>query len=252
MTQLVELVSRYANDRQLAYRAVLLSRETSRRHEPPTPEQVSEGIAILDGLIAEQELTAGSDRPGREAIAEAARSRSMALEIPNDVVFECAGLCKSYRRGDFTLQDISIEARYGEIIGIVGRNGNGKTTLFRLIVGELRPDRGILGFPTIQPSGAVRWSRVRQDIAYVPQDLPSCYGSLRSNLHYEAAFHGIRGEHNAREVAYIAERLGLSDELDKQWHELSGGYKLRFSLARALVWKPKVLVLTSLSRIWIS
>src|SRR5204863_8033249 len=77
----------------------------------------------------------------------------------------------------------------------------------------------------------------------VPTDLPPWYGSLRSNLHYESAIHGIRGADNEREVDYIVERLGLTNELDRRWYELSGGYKLRFALARGLVWKPALLVL---------
>ena len=60
------------------------------------------------------------------------------MEIPADVAVECNGLHKSYRRGNFALDDVSLSLRYGEILGVVGRNGNGKTTLFRLVVGELR------------------------------------------------------------------------------------------------------------------
>ena len=244
VTQLAELTSRYANNRDLVYRAVLLKRQLPGTQQPPSREQIDEGIAILDALLADQAAVAESGQETRQAIAEAARSRAMKIELPTAVVFECVGLSKTYRRGDFTLKSVSLEVRYGEIVGIVGWNGNGKTTLFRLVVGELRPDAGVLQFPAIQPKGAtVRWSRVRQEIAYVPQDLPPWYGSLRGNLHYEAAFHGVRGADNEREVDYIVERLGLTNELDKRWYELSGGYKLRFSLARALVWKPKLLVL---------
>ena len=244
VTQLAELASRYANNRELVYRAVLLKRRLSHAENTPSREQIEEGIAILEALIADQAVPTESGTDTRHAVAEAVRSRALAMKLPNAVVFDCADLGKGYRRGDFALKSISLEARYGEIIGVVGRNGNGKTTLFRLIVGELRPDAGVLRFPAIQPEGgSVRWSRVRQKIAYVPQDLPPWYGSLRSNLHYEAAIHGITGDANYREVDYIVERLGLANELDKRWHELSGGYKLRFALARALVWKPKVLVL---------
>ena len=164
--------------------------------------------------------------------------------MPDAVVFACDGLTKSYRRSDFALRDVSIDVRYGEIVGIVGRNGNGKTTLFRLMTGELRPDTGALQFPAIQAGGrSLGWGQVRRQLAYVPQDLPAWHGSLKSNLHYEAAIHGMRPAENTREVDFIVERLGLSTELDKRWSELSGGYKLRFALARALVWKPKLLLL---------
>lgn len=244
VTQLAELTSRRARDRALVYRAVLLKRELSRRMDPPSRAQIDEGIAILEALVVDQAAVAASTDPSREALAEAARSRALEIEVPRAVVLECQGLHKSYRRGDFALKDVSLEARYGEIIGVVGRNGNGKTTLFRLVVGELRPDQGRLAFPAIQPeAGTLRWSRVRQQIAYVPQDLPAWQGALKANLHYEAAIHGIRSADNYREVDYIVERLGLTNQLDRRWHELSGGFRLRFALARALVWKPKLLVL---------
>jgi ABC-type multidrug transport system ATPase subunit len=243
ITELAELTSRHANDRALAHRAILLKRSLAISSGPPTAEQLEQAIVLLREFLADQSAH-HEDASSRDIAADAARTRALTVPIPNEVVVSCTGLSKSYRRGDFALQDVSFDVRYGEILGIVGRNGNGKTTLFRLIVGELKPNTGSVGFPALQhESGAVRWSRVRQQIAYVPQELPAWYGSLKSNLHYEAAIHGIRGAANEQEVAFIIERLGLATEVDKRWHELSGGYKLRFSLARALVWKPKLLIL---------
>ena len=87
------------------------------------------------------------------------------------------------------------------------------------------------------------WTAIKELIAYVPQELSRWYGSLKENLQYEPALHGILGEDNQREISYIVERMDLADQLDKNWTELSGGYKLRFCLAKALVWKPKLLLL---------
>jgi ABC-type multidrug transport system ATPase subunit len=102
-----------------------------------------------------------------------------------------------------------------------------------------------MAFPFLQPdqSKAINWVRVKEQIGYVPQELPHWYGALEDNLQYEAALHGIRGEDNLREVKFIVERLRLADHLGKRWSELSGGFKLRFSLAKALVWKPKLLLI---------
>ena len=244
ITQLTELASRHANDRGLVYRAVLLKRRLSRLDAPPSPEQLAEGQSILDALIADQASAVAAGRPTRQAALADARARAMAIDVPRDVVLACEQLGVSYRRGGFTLRNVSFQIRFGEIVGIVGRNGNGKTTLFRLIVGELDPNAGRLRFPAILPGdGRLRWSAIRRQIAYVPQDLPPWYGSLRSNLHYEAATHGIPRADNRQEVDYIIERLGLAEQLDKRWSELSGGFRLRFALARALVWKPRLLVL---------
>jgi len=84
---------------------------------------------------------------------------------------------------------------------------------------------------------------VKQQIAFISQDLPRWHGSVRDNLHYELAVHGIKGKENEEEVDYIIYRLGLEEHQEKSWSQLSGGYKLRFALARALVWKPKFLVI---------
>jgi ABC-2 type transport system ATP-binding protein len=243
VTRLAELASRHANDRELVFRAVLLKRDLARADGSPTTAYFDRGIAILDDLVADQAAAAASGKV-RSALAETARARCMEIPVPHEVACECIDLTKRYRRGDFELDKISLEVRYGEIVGVVGRNGNGKTTLFRLVVGELRPDAGVLHFPAMQSRAArLRWSRVRPQIGYVPQEIPRWYGSLKSNLHYEAAIHGILGTDNEREVDFIVERLGLTNELGKRWHELAGGFKLRFALAKALVWKPKLLVL---------
>ena len=244
VAELAELAGKYANDRDLVFRAVLLKRELANPDAAPSQRQIDQGIEILEQLIVDQSRSQETAGATRHEAAEAARERALAIPVPDAVVIEGVELVKGYRRGGFTLKNVSLEARYGEIIGVVGRNGNGKTTLFRLIVGELRPDSGLLKFPAIQSAdGRVRWSQVRRQIAYVPQDLPPWYGSLRSNLHYEAAVHGVRSPENEREVEYIIERLGLREHVDKRWNELSGGFKMRFALARALVWKPKLLVL---------
>jgi len=244
MARLAATASKYANNRKIAYDAVLLSRALSISGNPPSSEQMSQSIALLDALIADQATAASSGAETHHTIAESTRSRTLAVPVPKGIVFECENLGKSYGRGNFRLEKISIDIRYGEIAGIVGRNGNGKTTLFRLVVGELRPTAGSLRFPGIQPDyRSIQWSRVRPQIAYLQQELPVWHGPLKSNLHYEAAIHGILGPENEHEVEYIVERLGLGDHLQRRWHELSGGYKLRFALARALVWKPKLLVL---------
>jgi ABC-2 type transport system ATP-binding protein len=243
VTHLAELTSRHANNRQLVYRAVLLKRELSRAETRGLPDHVDQGLALLDDFIADQASADVAVR-SRHDIAEEARQRAMAMEISRPVAVECEGLSKGFGRGEFALKDVSLSVRCGEIVSIVGLNGNGKTTLFRLLVGELRPERGALRFPAVDSGkGRINWSRVRNHTAYVPQELPAWHGSLKSNLHYEAAVHGVRGASNEREVDYIVERMGLTNELHKRWQELSGGYKLRFALARALVWKPTLLIL---------
>lgn len=161
----------------------------------------------------------------------------------SEPVFVGKGLGKRYQRTGFHLQGVDLELRPGEVTALVGQNANGKTTLLRIVAGELRPDEGTLTFPALSQRLKIDWPLVKAQVAYLPQELPPWSGGLRDNLHYEAAMHGILGEDNEREVEFFVERLGLREHLHKSWGQLSGGTKLRFALARVLVWKPKVLVL---------
>ncbi|MCA9699693.1 MAG: ABC transporter ATP-binding protein, partial [Myxococcales bacterium] len=124
---------------------------------------------------------------------------------------------------------------------LVGANGSGKTTLLRIIAGELMIDTGTLEFPMIEPDG--QWLDIKSHISYVPQDTTRWYGPLQDTLRYEAALQGMRGSDNDDEIEFMLERLGLTSFKDATWSQISGGYKTRFALARALIRRPKLLVL---------
>ena len=158
------------------------------------------------------------------------------------VVFQCRDLMRSYESGGFRLGPISLELRAGEITAIVGRNASGKTTFLRLINGELRPDEGHLAYPSLQSVGD-DWLAIKQKIAFVPQLPERWHGRLRNNLNYVAATYGARGTENRELVDWQLARYGLQEYQDAYWDQISGGYKIRFELARALVAQPKLLVL---------
>jgi ABC-type multidrug transport system ATPase subunit len=165
--------------------------------------------------------------------------------VSKNIVFSCEHLGKTYKTSNFSLRDVSLKLCSGDITALVGENGNGKTTLFRLIAGEMQHDTGKLEFPILNKKNkkAINWREIKQQISYVPQELPKWHGSLKDMLHYEAAIHKIYGDKNKLSVKFIIERLGLGEHLNKKWFELSGGFKLRFSLAKALVWNPKLLLI---------
>ena len=151
---------------------------------------------------------------------------------------------KSYQSHNFTLKNVDLDFPLSQITGIIGANANGKSTLIKMMVGELLPNKGTIDFPFFQKTPKrLSWLELKQHIAYIPQELPDWHGSLRDNLHLETTLHGITGKENILRVDFILERLGLTEFTNRQWHELSGGYKLRFALAKALVWKPSCLVL---------
>jgi ABC-type multidrug transport system fused ATPase/permease subunit len=139
-------------------------------------------------------------------------------------IVKCVRVGKSYPGKVFRLSEISFEARLQTIMAVVGRNGSGKTTLFNIIAGQKQHNEGQVYFPGLGMNGTeLDWRELHLRIAYVPQELPRWRGSLRDNIQYEAALHGLIGNENARETAFMIERLGLGDFVGHSWGELSGG-----------------------------
>ncbi len=171
------------------------------------------------------------------------KGQNTALER-GKAVFTGKNISKTFRSSKFTfrLPTLDLELKLGEVTGVVGENGNGKTTLLRIVAGDLEADGGTLHYPAF-PAQPGDWYRIKQGIAFIPQQLKSWQGLLKENLHFSAAIHGIKGVENEEQVDFIIHRLGLSQYEDAVWSEISSGFKLRFALARALVWKPQLLII---------
>ncbi|MDR1717897.1 MAG: ABC transporter ATP-binding protein [Prevotella sp.] len=148
-------------------------------------------------------------------------------------------LIKSYKNSSFALGPVSFDIKAGEIIGLVGENGNGKTTLLRSLCGELQPTSGEIKYLFSHANGY----DLRSKLIYIPQRTTLWQGSLLSNLRFTAAAYGITGETNILSVELIVARMGLRKYRTYKWKNLSSGYKMRFELARALLRKPKLLLI---------
>ncbi len=161
------------------------------------------------------------------------------------VIFQARGISKRYktRSHSFTLQPVDISLRAGEITSVVGENGDGKTTLLSMISGRLYLSAGMVEYPYLADQGLHTQYQIRQKVIMVTQDLPPWTGKLVDNLHFYAALQGIKGDENEEWVHFILERLGLMKYKDATWKQISGGYRMRFSLARALIQRPHLLVL---------
>lgn len=156
-----------------------------------------------------------------------------------NILLSTHNLIKSYKRSNFALGPISFNVKEGEIIGLVGENGNGKTTLLRSLCGELQSTGGEIKyhFPYKDQYD------LRSQLIYIPQRTNSWHGSLLSNLQFTAASYGIVGEENKLMVELVIARMGLRKYRSYGWKNLSSGYKMRFELARALLRRPKLLLI---------
>jgi ABC-2 type transport system ATP-binding protein len=157
-------------------------------------------------------------------------------------VFDCVGIVKSYLSTDFSLGTLTFSLRIGEITGVVGRNASGKTTLLRIILGELLQDAGRVEYPLLTRDSR-GWPAVKRQMAHIAQFPGEWNGTVRANLSYVAAAHGVKGRRNRQLVDWHIERYGLADYETTTCAQLSGGFRIRFELVRALISKPRLLVL---------
>jgi ABC-2 type transport system ATP-binding protein len=153
-------------------------------------------------------------------------------------------IAKSYGSSQFRLRPISLELSAGGILGIVGVNASGKTTLLRIFLGELRPTHGELHYPSFEDGSRRRnWAQIKNRMAYVSQTLPRWPGRIYDNLAYVASMHGHRLADIDTYLDQLLKRYGLDKFRDQTWDEISGGYKTRFEIVRALVSDPDILIL---------
>ncbi|MBC5833671.1 ABC transporter ATP-binding protein [Flavobacterium sp. F372] len=157
---------------------------------------------------------------------------------PHDTIISIDNLKKVYN-SNFALGPINLDIKSGEIIGLVGENGNGKTTLLRSICGELHPTSGNINYK-FEYSDLFD---LRTKLVYIPQRTDTWRGSMYENLEFTASCYGYKPEENNLVVDLVITRLGLRKFRSYNWNGLSSGYKMRFELARMLLRKPKILLI---------
>jgi len=140
------------------------------------------------------------------------------------------------------VRDISFVARDGEITGILGANGAGKSTCLRMLYGVLEPDDGHARIDGLDVRGET--SKARAHLGALPH-AAGLYGNLtaRENIGYFAALQGMRGERLRSRTTELARILGLEDLLDRRAKGFSQGQRIKVALARALVHDPGNIVL---------
>jgi ABC-2 type transport system ATP-binding protein len=159
----------------------------------------------------------------------------------NKIILEGENIVKDYNNGRFVLGPIDVNLKKGNIYGLVGENGNGKTTLLTILASITKYNSGKLSyyFSGNKKDNYETLSR----LVYIPQRTAVWYGKVLDNLKFALVHHNIKKEKNDLLVLMMVARFGLWKYKDLKWQELSSGYKMRFELARTLLRKPEIVLL---------
>jgi len=140
------------------------------------------------------------------------------------------------------VDDVTFNVEPGEIVGLLGNNGAGKTTIMRMLTTYLPASSGVArvaGFDVMTQS-----MEVRQNIGYLPESIP-LYGEMRVEeyLNYRARLKGVDRKARPNRIAHVLDRCRVKEVSRRLLSTLSKGYRQRVGLADALVSQPKLLIL---------
>ncbi|MGQ9508202.1 MAG: LPS export ABC transporter ATP-binding protein [Thermodesulfobacteriota bacterium] len=155
----------------------------------------------------------------------------------------CERLTKIFRHRK-VVNEISLEAWGGEVVGLLGPNGAGKTTIFYMIVGLYRPNRGRIFLDGEELTELPMYIRARKGIGYLPQE-PSVFRKLTVEENLIAILETLPLSKEERHVRLeqLLKELGLSSLRKQKALSLSGGERRRVEITRALILSPKFMLL---------
>lgn len=159
------------------------------------------------------------------------------------ILLEAINLVKRY--GNRTVVDrVSYQVRHGEIVGLLGRNGAGKTTSFRITIGMITPNGGQVVFNNEDITGLPMYKRAQRGIGYLSQE-PSVFQRLTVRQNLLAILESMRLSRRERKARAqnLMEQFGLDHLADQFAQSLSGGERRRLEIARALVTEPQLILL---------
>jgi len=151
---------------------------------------------------------------------------------------EFSGVSKRYANGGVVLDTIDLTIAKGEFVSIIGPSGCGKSTVLKLISGLAMPSAGTIRVDGMTPRNA------RKTVAYIFQDatlLP--WRTVRQNVALGLELEGINGNRRQQTIAALLELVSLRNVADAYPRELSGGMRMRVSIARALATSPRLLLM---------
>ena len=174
-------------------------------------------------------------------IADASASRPNRPGTGGKPLVSLKSISKTFSNGTVALRDMSIDIPEGEFLSLLGPSGCGKSTVLRIIAGLGEPSSGTIAWPgaTYDSTG-----RPEREIGFVFQEptlMP--WATVFSNVYLPLRLKGISKSSARANVMDTLAMVGLDKFADSYPRELSGGMKMRVSIARALITRPKLLLM---------
>jgi lipopolysaccharide export system ATP-binding protein len=158
-------------------------------------------------------------------------------------LLEAKGLQKAYN-GRTVVDDVSFHVERAEIVGLLGRNGAGKTTSFRMTVGMIDADGGRVFFDGTELTGLPMYRRARMGMGYLSQE-PSVFQrmTVEQNLLAILETLSLHRRERHRRAAELLDQFSLTHKAKQLARTCSGGERRKLEIARALVTSPKLILL---------
>ncbi len=166
-----------------------------------------------------------------------------ALHSPYMPLLEALGLKKTYA-GRRVVDGVSFHVDQAEIVGLLGRNGAGKTTSFRMTIGMIDADDGRVVFDGQDVTAMPMYRRARMGMGYLSQE-PSIFGRMTCEQNLLAILETMpmpRGQRKSRATELLAQ-FGLAHKAKQAARTCSGGERRKLEIARALVTNPRLILL---------
>lgn len=163
------------------------------------------------------------------------------MAATDEIAVDARGLSRRFGAVE-AVRDISLTVAHGEIFGLVGADGAGKTTIMRMLAGVLRPDMGEIRVAGVDVVAEPK--RVRSQLSYMPQRF-GLYEDLTvaENIFFYGEMFSVPGPDRRARGAQLLEAAGLAPFRRRLAGQLSGGMKQKLGLVCALIHTPRVLLL---------
>lgn len=163
--------------------------------------------------------------------------------MAGNFIFRAVDLVKTYG-GRKVVNGLSLLVKSGQIVGLLGSNGAGKTTIFCMAIGQIRPESGKVLFSDVDVTKFPVHKRAKMGMGYLAQE-PSIfrYLTVEENILAILEILPLSKKQRKQRAAELLEELGLTALAKKKAISLSGGERRRLEITRSLVTSPKLLLL---------